>query len=85
MQAHTRKETHTHTDTQTHTHVHMNVLLYTHICVHTHVVFPLHTAHTQGAGRHLQQAGQANEDALRHARQLVPGQIKVPVGMAEMS
>ena len=41
--------------------------------------------HTQGAGRHLLQAGQAVEDARWHARQLVPVQIKVPVGMEDMS
>jgi len=37
------------------------------------------------AERHLPQAGQAVEDALRHARQLVLGQRKGPVGMADMS
>jgi len=38
-----------------------------------------------GAGRHLPQPGQAVEDALRHARQLVIGQKKAPVGMADKS
>ena len=41
--------------------------------------------HTQRAGRHLPQVEQAVEDARRHARQLVLGQIKGPVGMADMS
>jgi len=40
--------------------------------------FSFSTQHTQGAGRHLLQAGQAVEDACRHARQLVRGQPKVP-------
>ena len=42
-----------------------------------------HTTHMGGG--YLHQAGQAIKDALRHARQLVRGQIKVPVGMADMS
>jgi len=37
------------------------------------------------AGRHLLQAGQAVEGALRHARQLVVGQIKSPVVVTDMS
>jgi len=46
-----------------------------------------HTQNTQDAGRHLPQAGQAVEDALPHARQLVRVQMKVPVcvGIADMS
>ena len=40
---------------------------------------------THRAGRHLLQAGQAVEDARRHARQLVPAQIKFPVGITDMS
>ena len=40
---------------------------------------------TQGAMRHLLQAGQIVEDALRHALQLVVRQHKSPVGMADMS
>ena len=38
-----------------------------------------------GAGRHLLQVGQSVEDALFHARQLVTIQMKVPVGMLDMS
>ena len=38
-----------------------------------------------GAGRHLPQAGQVVEDALRHTRELVAGQNKGPVGMPDMS
>jgi len=41
--------------------------------------------YTAGAGWHLPQAGQAVEDALRHARELVTVQIKAPVGMPDMS
>jgi len=37
------------------------------------------------AGRHLLQTGQAVEDALRHLRQLVCVQIKLPVGMPNIS
>jgi len=59
--------------------------LYKHINVHMHTWRPISMQHTQGAGRHLLQASQAVEDALRHARQLVPVQIKFPVGMADMS
>ena len=40
---------------------------------------------THRAGRHLLQAGQAVEDALRHARQLIHLQLNEPVGMADMS
>ena len=47
--------------------------------------YTLSPQHAQGAGRHLLQAGQAVEDALRHARQLVVRQHKSPVGMADMS
>jgi len=43
-----------------------------------------YTPHT-GAGRHLLQVGQSVEDALFHARQLVTIQMKVPVGMLDMS
>ena len=78
-----RIHTHTNTHKQIHTHTHVHNL-YTKIFVHTHVV-SLFTQNTQGAGRHLLQAGRAVEDARRHARQLVRGKNKPPVGMADMS
>jgi len=53
--------------------------------MYIHTQFVLYAQYTQGAERYLPQAGQAVEDALRHARQLVIGQRKVPVGMADMS
>jgi len=53
------------------------------MCIQTWVV--LCTQHAQVAGRHLPEAGQAVEDALWHARQLVVVQMKFPVGMADMS
>jgi len=81
VQAHTHIYIHIHADI----HIHIRTYEYAskHTCVHTHVDFSTH--HTQGAGRHLLQAGQAVEDALRHARQLILGQIKATVGMADMS
>jgi len=55
-----------------------------HVCLCSSNSLSRITPHA-GAERHLQQAGQAFKDALRHARQLVIDQIKVPVGMQDMS
>ena len=68
-----------------HIHEHSHKHEYTSICVYMHTWWFLSTQHKQGAGRHLPQIGQAVEDALRHARQLVPGQHHVPVDMTDMS
>ena len=56
---------------------------YTFICATLHSLFRP-TPHA-GARRHLPQAGQAVEDALRQTRQLVMVQRKLPVGMTDVS
>ena len=80
--AHTHTRTHAHTHTHKHTHTQKKKHAHKRRHTHTHVQtqFPLSSQHTQGAGRHLLQAGQAVEDALRHARHLVVVQTKESVG-----
>jgi len=54
-----------------------------HVCLCSSHSLSRPTPHA-GAGRHLLQVGQAAEDTLRHARQLVNGQNEHPVGMTDM-
>ena len=49
------------------------------------VPFALSPYTARRGGQHLHQTDQAVEAALRHACQLVVGQMKGPVGMPDMS